>query len=149
MRPLEALEGSLSAAPGGRWIERIVGAAAALTGLALAATALTAAFRGMAVEAAVLPLLLVFAAVVGLLAAFFLSVGWRLLRVRPNRHGGLLSPVFCLLAGAFFVLAGLAMGVSAFRLGHLAELEGAMGTLVLGVLAAWFGWWRRRPARAA
>lgn len=120
-------------------IQRVIGAVALLLGLALSGLVLSGAVKlltqagaGMAIH--------IFIAVVAVLAAFFISVGWRMTFNRPNRHGSLLTPGLWYVISALFIACAMWMGYLVVAEGRSVDPHAQGSTLALGVLAGMAGW---------
>lgn len=122
--------------PGTLWIQRAVGVSALLVGLALgwlfAYSAFSVATRGDAADTFVW----VFLTVVGLLTAFFASVGWRLVLNRSNRHGSLLTPALWFAIALLFAICGLGIAGMVIAQGRFGDLLAPGCALAFALLAA-------------
>jgi len=124
---------------GGLVIQRVIGAVALLLGLALSGLVLSGAVK-LLTQAGAGTTIHIFIAVVAVLAAFFISVGWRMTFNRPNRHGSLLTPGLWYVISALFIACAMWMGYLVVAKGQSLDLEAHGGALAFGVLAAMAGW---------
>jgi tetratricopeptide (TPR) repeat protein len=128
---------------GGAVLARVAGAVLLMFGASLGVLAGVGVLRRIESFAGVDRTAIVFIAVLGLLAAFCLAVGYRLALNRPNRYGSMLSPTAWALLAGLFGVAGLGFGATTFA--TKGPLRGALlagvSALMLAVLC-----WRKRAA---
>lgn len=129
----------IAAQPGGLWIQRAVGVAALLVGVALAVLFAVGALKLTTRDEVAETTVLIFIAIVGVLAALFLSVGLRMTLNRPNRYGSLLTPGLWFLIAALFLASSVAGACLMVAQGRFAILEASVSALLLAALAALAG----------
>jgi len=129
----------LATQPGGLRIQRAVGVVALLVGLALAGLFVSGVFKLASLRSAGETFALIFLAVIGVLMAFFVTVGWRMALNRPNRYGSLLTPGLWFFVAVLFLI--LALTIASFFVAErrFSELETPAGALAFAVLAALAG----------
>jgi hypothetical protein len=124
---------------GGLWTQRAVGVAALLVGLALAALFVSGVFMLASQRSAGVAFALIFLAVIGALAAFFVTVGWRMALNRPNRHGSLLTPGLWFFVAVVFLILALTIASFSVAQRRFTDLDTALGALMFAVLAVLAG----------
>lgn len=125
--------------PGGVWIQRAVGVTAMLVGLALASLFVSGLFKLASLRSAGETFAFIFLAIIGVLTAFLVTVGWRITLNRPNRHGSLLPPeLWFVIAFLFLILTLTTTGFSVAER-RFTELETAIWALAFAALAVLAG----------
>lgn len=130
--------------PGGLELQRAVGAVTLLIGGLLDLFFAFAAIRLLSADGTADAAALIFFTVVGVIAAFFTSAGWRLTFNRPNQHGSLLTPALWFVIAGLFLAGGLVMASLLAAQGRFIDLDAAAGALAFALLSALAG---RRAAR--
>jgi hypothetical protein len=138
----------ISEIPGGVWLQRAIGLLATTAGLAVGVLFSYAAYkvstRGGEIEASLMVVLVVLAA----LTAFLISSGLRMLLNRPNQYGSVFSPTTWYIAASIFLAAGTFLVLQVMASGQPSiALKPVLYAFFFGILSAWAGWRASLKAR--
>ena len=127
-------------------LQRAVGVAALLAGLPFAFLFCYALFRSIGRVSEEPELILGVLSVLGVIAGFLLSVGWRLAFNKPNKYRSLLAPNAWFAICILFVLLGTWLAFKLLTTGQVVHLDAPAYSLALGIAAGVVGLRARRRA---